>query len=267
MWSTPVPARPTRRPRCRGRRRRRRDAGRGDRVRGVAGHHPVGAQPRAAPDRRRGREARRRVHRGRVPQHRQAGGADGRRRRSRPTVDQIRFFAGAARMLEGRSAGEYMTGHTSMIRREPIGVCAQVTPVELPDDDGGLEVRARPSRRATRSCSSRPTRRRRPRCCSPRSRPSSCRRACSTSSAVTATRAASWSRTRRPGMVSITGRVRAGMEVAARGRRRPEARAPRARRQGAGRRVRRRRRRRRRRGHRRSPATSTPARTAPRRPG
>src|SRR4051812_33178577 len=49
-----------------------------------------------------------------------------------PTVDQIRFFAGAARVLEGRSAGEYMAGHTSMIRREPIGVCAQVTPWNYP---------------------------------------------------------------------------------------------------------------------------------------
>jgi betaine-aldehyde dehydrogenase len=49
-----------------------------------------------------------------------------------PMVDQIRFFAGAARMLEGKSAGEYMTGFTSMIRREPIGVCAQVTPWNYP---------------------------------------------------------------------------------------------------------------------------------------
>ena len=49
-----------------------------------------------------------------------------------PAVDQIRFFAGAARVLEGRSAGEYMTDHTSMIRREPIGVCAQVTPWNYP---------------------------------------------------------------------------------------------------------------------------------------
>ena len=49
-----------------------------------------------------------------------------------PMVDQIRFFAGAARILEGRSAGEYMAGHTSMIRREPIGVCAQVTPWNYP---------------------------------------------------------------------------------------------------------------------------------------
>jgi betaine-aldehyde dehydrogenase len=49
-----------------------------------------------------------------------------------PLVDQIRFFAGAARHLEGKSAGEYMTDHTSMIRREPIGVCAAVTPWNYP---------------------------------------------------------------------------------------------------------------------------------------
>ncbi len=49
-----------------------------------------------------------------------------------PMVDQIRFFAGAARVLEGRSAGEYMSGFTSMIRREPVGVCAQVTPWNYP---------------------------------------------------------------------------------------------------------------------------------------
>ncbi|MEP6760739.1 MAG: gamma-aminobutyraldehyde dehydrogenase [Sporichthyaceae bacterium] len=49
-----------------------------------------------------------------------------------PMVDQIRFFAGAARVLEGKSAGEYMAGHTSFIRREPIGVCAQVTPWNYP---------------------------------------------------------------------------------------------------------------------------------------
>jgi betaine-aldehyde dehydrogenase len=49
-----------------------------------------------------------------------------------PMVDQIRFFAGAARMLEGRSAGEYMAGFTSFIRREPVGVCAAVTPWNYP---------------------------------------------------------------------------------------------------------------------------------------
>jgi betaine-aldehyde dehydrogenase len=49
-----------------------------------------------------------------------------------PCVDQIRFFAGAARVLEGRASGEYMRDHTSSIRREPIGVVAQVTPWNYP---------------------------------------------------------------------------------------------------------------------------------------
>ncbi|MHB1987864.1 MAG: gamma-aminobutyraldehyde dehydrogenase [Acidimicrobiales bacterium] len=49
-----------------------------------------------------------------------------------PMADQIRFFAGAARVLEGRAAAEYMAGHTSFVRREPIGVCAQVTPWNYP---------------------------------------------------------------------------------------------------------------------------------------
>ncbi len=49
-----------------------------------------------------------------------------------PMVDQIRFFAGAARVLEGSAAGEYMAGYTSFIRREPIGVCAAVTPWNYP---------------------------------------------------------------------------------------------------------------------------------------
>ncbi len=49
-----------------------------------------------------------------------------------PMVDQIRFFAGAARHLEGKASGEYLADHTSMIRREPIGVCAAVTPWNYP---------------------------------------------------------------------------------------------------------------------------------------
>ncbi|MBA2774250.1 MAG: gamma-aminobutyraldehyde dehydrogenase [Nocardioidaceae bacterium] len=49
-----------------------------------------------------------------------------------PAIDQVRFFAGAARVLEGRSAGEYLAGHTSYVRREPIGVVAQVTPWNYP---------------------------------------------------------------------------------------------------------------------------------------
>jgi betaine-aldehyde dehydrogenase len=49
-----------------------------------------------------------------------------------PMADQIRFFAGAARHLEGKSAGEYMANMTSFIRREPVGVCAQVAPWNYP---------------------------------------------------------------------------------------------------------------------------------------
>ncbi|HWS51865.1 MAG TPA: gamma-aminobutyraldehyde dehydrogenase [Microbacterium sp.] len=48
------------------------------------------------------------------------------------SVDQLRFFAGAARSLEGRAAGEYLAGHTSFVRREPIGVIGQVAPWNYP---------------------------------------------------------------------------------------------------------------------------------------
>jgi 1-pyrroline dehydrogenase len=46
--------------------------------------------------------------------------------------DNLRFFAGAARCLEGRAAGEYMRGYTSMLRREPIGVVGQIAPWNYP---------------------------------------------------------------------------------------------------------------------------------------
>jgi betaine-aldehyde dehydrogenase len=49
-----------------------------------------------------------------------------------PLLDELRFFAGAARLLEGKSAGEYLRDHTSWVRREPVGVCAQVTPWNYP---------------------------------------------------------------------------------------------------------------------------------------
>src|SRR3954470_7819019 len=47
-------------------------------------------------------------------------------------VDNLRYFAGAARNLEGKAAGEYIEGHTSMIRREPIGVVGQIPPWNYP---------------------------------------------------------------------------------------------------------------------------------------
>jgi len=49
-----------------------------------------------------------------------------------PALDQIRFFAGAARLLEGRGAGEYLAGYTSYVRREPVGVVGQVAPWNYP---------------------------------------------------------------------------------------------------------------------------------------
>jgi betaine-aldehyde dehydrogenase len=47
-------------------------------------------------------------------------------------ADQLRFFAGAARTMEGRAAGEYMEAHTSFVRREPVGVVGQITPWNYP---------------------------------------------------------------------------------------------------------------------------------------
>ncbi len=47
-------------------------------------------------------------------------------------VDNLRFFAGAARCLEGKAAGEYLDGYTSMVRREPVGVVGQITPWNYP---------------------------------------------------------------------------------------------------------------------------------------
>jgi betaine-aldehyde dehydrogenase len=55
-------------------------------------------------------------------------------------ADNLRFFAGAARMLEGKSAGEYMAGHTSMIRREPIGVVGQIAPWNYPIMMAGWKI-------------------------------------------------------------------------------------------------------------------------------
>ena len=47
-------------------------------------------------------------------------------------VDNLRFFAGAARCMEGKAAGEYLEGYTSMIRREPVGVVGQIAPWNYP---------------------------------------------------------------------------------------------------------------------------------------
>ena len=47
-------------------------------------------------------------------------------------VDNLRFFAGAARCMEGKAAGEYLEGYTSIIRREPVGVVGQIAPWNYP---------------------------------------------------------------------------------------------------------------------------------------
>jgi betaine-aldehyde dehydrogenase len=49
-----------------------------------------------------------------------------------PAIDQVRFFAGAARSMDARAAGEYLRDHTSSVRREPVGVCAQIIPWNYP---------------------------------------------------------------------------------------------------------------------------------------
>jgi 1-pyrroline dehydrogenase len=55
-------------------------------------------------------------------------------------VDNLRFFAGAARLLEGKAANEYMAGHTSMIRREPVGVVASIAPWNYPIMMAGWKI-------------------------------------------------------------------------------------------------------------------------------
>ena len=66
------------------------------------------------------------------------------------SVDNIDFFAGAARHLEGKATAEYSGDHTSSIRREAVGVVAHHHAVELPAADGGVEGVARVGRRLHR---------------------------------------------------------------------------------------------------------------------
>ena len=100
--------------------------------------------------------------------------------RSPVMADNLRFFAGAARCLEGRAAGEYMEGYTSFTRREAGRRDRPDHALELPADDGDLEDRpgAR-GRQHGRAQARRDDARSRP-CASPSWPPTSCRRACST---------------------------------------------------------------------------------------
>ena len=178
-----------------------------------------------------------------------------------PMVDQIRFFAGAARVLEGKATGEYMRGFTSSIRREPVGPVAQVAPWNYPMMMSVWKFA--PALAAGNTVVLKPSD------TTPASSywmvekmqeifpPGVCNLVCGdrdTGAALTAHPT--------PQLVSITGSTRAGIAVATAAAAGPQARPPRARRQGAGGRLRRRRHRGWR--SRASPprATSTPARTA-----
>ena len=97
-------------------------------------------------------------------------------------ADCWRYFAGAARCIGGTVANEYLAGHTSMIRRDPIGVVGFDRAVELPADDGGVEAGAGPGRRQHRGHQAQRADAADARCCWRRWRPRSFPRACSTCS-------------------------------------------------------------------------------------
>ena len=160
--------------------------------------------------------------------------------RSRAMVDNLRFFAGAARTLEGKAAGEYLEGYTSMIRREPVGVVGQIAPWNYPLMMAIWKIG--PALAAGNTIVLKPAQ----------------------TTPLTTLRLAELAAEFLPkgvlnvvaggdetgeaivrhadvDMVSLTGSVESGKWIAARRRGHAQARAPRARRQGAGRRLRRRR--------------------------
>ena len=129
-------------------------------------------------------------------------------------VDNLRFFAGGARLLEGRAAGEYLTGYTSMLRRDPVGVVASIAPWNYPlmmavwkfgpALAAGCTGRAEAERAdAADHLEAGRARGRR-----------SSRRACSTWSPGPATSVPPWSSTPGVDMVSLTGSVPTGKAIA-----------------------------------------------------
>ena len=197
----------------------------------------------------------------RVREHRQDRSALTASEEIPPMVDQLRFFAGAARVLEGKAAGEYMEGHTSWVRREPIGVVGQVTPWNYPLLMAVWKIA--PALAAGNTIVLKPA----------DTTPETTLLLAEIASeflpagvlnVITGDRDTGRTLVEHPtpGMVAITGSVRAGSRGRGERRGQRQARAPRARRQGARRRLRRRRPRRGRARASRSPATSTPARTA-----
>ena len=75
-------------------------------------------------------------------------------------ADNLRFFAGAARCMQGQATGEYLRGYTSWIRREPLGVVGQITPWNYPLMMAAWKIGAGARGRQHRACSSLPRRRR-----------------------------------------------------------------------------------------------------------
>jgi acyl-CoA reductase-like NAD-dependent aldehyde dehydrogenase len=157
------------------------------------------------------------------------------------SADNLRFFAGAARVLEGKSAGEYMRGYTSMIRREPVGIVGGIAPWNYPLMMAVWKIGPALAAATCRS-SSRPSRRRCRRCASPSWPVRSCPPG--VLNVITGDgEPVGAGIVRHPDvrMVSLTGDCRDRQGDRPHGRGHAQARAPRARRQGAGDRLRRRR--------------------------
>ena len=117
------------------------------RVRRLGDDHPGRARARAAQARRRDRGARRRAGRARVRQRRQADRTPSATTRSRSWSTTCASSPAPRAAWRARAAGEYVSGYTSMIRREPIGVDRADRAVELPADDGRVEDRPGAGRR------------------------------------------------------------------------------------------------------------------------
>ena len=156
-------------------------------------------------------------------------------------VDNLRFFAGAARCLEGRAAGEYMSGYTSIIRREPVGVIGQIAPWNYPLMMAVWKIG--PALAAGNTIVLKPA----------ETTPMTTLKLAELAAEIFPKgvlnvitghgNPAGQALVTHPDvdMVSLTGSVDTGKWIAAHRRRHAQARPPRARRQGAGRRVRRRR--------------------------
>ena len=219
--------------------RRPRGPGRRGGVRGLVEHHARRARARPDPAGRRARGARRGARGARDRQRRQAGEAF--KNDELPVMaDNLRFFAGCARNLEGKAAGEYLEGYTSFVRREAIGPVAQITPWNYPLMMAIWKIG--PALAAGNTIVLKPA----------ETTPITTLKLGEIAAEFLPTGVLNviggrgetgQALVKHPDirMVSLTGSVDTGKWIAARGGRHAQARAPRARRQGAGRGVRRRR--------------------------